>query len=274
MRGPLLAPLTAAAALLLVPGLVHAQQRLPLEADGSVLRLELAKPIFDVGRFQGAHFATTLLDATFLLPVHPAVALFGQLGVTFGQINGLGWSGATANPRLGAAFGRDRSVSASVYTDLPLTQEMGNGFAGAVGRFTHFQDWARYGSDIWGLGASATAEGELSPGAFAGARVDGTLLVPLADGVDRDAFGTFTLYGDAPAGEARLWIELSGVALLTQPDLSFSQRTTSFGTVSVSLPTRRFAPEAYLRIPLDENLAGIIRFVLGARVHFGSTRPA
>jgi hypothetical protein len=273
MRGSLLATVTALG-LLLAAGAADAQRPLPLEADGPVLRLELAKPIFDIGQFHDAHFATTAMDASILLPVHPAVALFGQLGITFGQIGGLGWSSATSNPRLGAALGRDGALSASLYTDLPLGQEMGNSFAAGVGRFTYFEEWARYGVDTWGVGGSATAQGELAPGAVAGARVDGTLLVPLKDGVDQDVLGLLTLFAEAPAGEARLWIELSGFALLSESDLGFSERTTAFGTVSLSLPTYRFAPEAYLRVPLDENLAGIIRFVVGARMHFGSTRPA
>lgn len=260
--------------LLLAPGPAIAQRDLPLEADGLVLRLELAKPIFSVGQFQDAHLATTAWDVSALLPVHPAVALFGQVGITFGQIGGLAWSGATSNPRLGAAIGRDRGLSASVYTDLPLSQEMGNDFAGGVGHVTHFEDWARYGTEYWGVGGSATAEAELAPAAFAGARFDGVLLLPLDVDMEQDAFGVLTAYADAPTGAARIWIEISCFALLTQPALSFDQRTAFFGTVSLSLPTRRFAPEAYVRVPLDENVSGIISFVLGGRLHIGSTRPS
>ena len=273
MRGRLRPVLAVMVLLLALPAPIDAQRELPLEADGPVLRLELAKPIFDIGPFHGAHFATTALDASFLVPVHPAVALFGQLGVTLGQIGGRRWSGASSNPRVGAAFGRDRGLSASAYTDLPLGQEIGSSFATGVGRYTYFEDWARYGRDVWGVGGSATAESELAPAAFAGARVDGTILVPLEDGVDGDVLGVLTLFAETPAGDARLWLELSAFWLVTQPDLTFSQRTTAFGTVSISLPTSPFAPEAYLRIPLDENMAGIIRFVIGARMHIGSTRP-
>ena len=249
-----------------------AQRPLPLGTGGPVVRLDVAKPLFDAGIFRDAHVASGVLDASLVLPLGGSMSLFGQLGISVGEIAGTGWSSTLSNPRLGAALGRERGLRASVYTDLPLAQEMGGAFASAVGRYTHFQEWARYGTQTWTVGASGSAEAELGPGAFVGARLDGTLLLPVEEAAGRDALGLVTFYGDAPTGSARLWIELSALALFTQPELSFSERSTFFGTVSLSLPVARFAPEAYVRIPLDENLSGVISFVLGVRAHLGKTR--
>jgi hypothetical protein len=249
-----------------------AQRGLPLGTGGPVLRLEIAKPIFDLGVFRDAHLASSTLDASLVLPLEGSVSLFAQLGMGIGEITGVGWGATISNPRIGAAVGGARGPRASVHTDLPFLPEMGSSFGTGVGRFTRFEEWSRYGPDTWGFGASASAETELGPGALVGARIDGALLLPMVDGVDRDAYGVVAVFGDAPAGSARLWLELSGLVLFTRPDLDIGQRTTVAGTIALSLPLARFAPEAYVRIPVDENLSGIVSFVIGVRAHIGSTR--
>jgi len=159
-----------------------------------------------------------------------------------------------------------------VHVDLHLASEISDGYATGVARYTFFEEFERYATDSWAVGGSVTAEGELSPAAYVGARLGGSLVLPTGDDVDEDAYALFEVFGDAPAGDARLLFEISGVALLTDPELDIDQATAFFGAFSVSLPNYMLAPEVYARMPIDETLGGILRFVLGVRVHLGSTR--
>lgn len=257
--------------LLVAPGSAVAQRELPLGMDGPTLRIELTRPLFGLGQLREAHFATSVWNATVLVPVNGWPTFYAQLGFGVGEIAG-GWSGALANPRIGALFGRPTGLSASLHAALPLAQQMGDDFARVVGSYAHFEEWDRFGNASWALGVSGTAKTELDPGAFVGVRLGGTILVPTQSGLDSEAFATVALIGDAPAGPARLWIELSGIGVLTEPERTFLEVTSFFGTISVSLPNERFAPEAYVRVPFDEAVSSVVSFILGARMHIGHTR--
>jgi len=257
--------------LLLSPGSAVAQREPLLGMDGPTLRLELARPLFGVGQLREAHFATSVWGATLLVPVEGWPTFYTQLGFGFGEIDGT-WSGALANAHIGALFGRVNGLSGSLHVALPVARQMGDDFAALVSSYAHFEEWDRFGNASWALGASGTAKAELDAGAFVGVRLGGTLLVPTEAGLDTEAFSTFALIGDAPAGRARIWVELSGIGVLTEPGRTFVEVTTFFGTVSVSLPNGRFAPEAYVRVPLDDDVSSVVSFILGARVHIGHTR--
>lgn len=257
--------------LLLAAGSAAAQRQLPLGMDGPTLRLEVTRPLFGVGPFREAHLATSVWSADLVVPVEGWPTLFAQLGFGVGELGGA-WSGALANPRVGALFGRPDGLSASIHAGFPLARGMGDGFAGLVGRYAHFEDWDRFGGRSWALGASGTARSEIEAGSFLGARLGSTLLIPTEHGLDPEAFVTLTVFGEVPAGRARLWIELSGIGVLTEPERSLVEVTSSFATFSVSLPVARLAPEAYIRVPLDEDVSGVVSFILGARIHIGHTR--
>lgn len=255
------------------PHAATAQLWLPVDAQRTTLRLDVAKPLFDVGAFRDAHFATTVWDATLVVPMDRIPTLYAQLGLSIGEITGTGWTATVSKPRIGAILGRDRGLHGELHADLPLAREMGGEFATVVGQYAHVEEWERFGPESWAVGGSVTAESEVSPATFLGTRVGGTLVVPTVDNGRRDAFARFTFFGEAPTGRARVLFEFSGFALLTQPELNFSERTTFFAAGSVSLPTDRLAPEAYVRVPLDESASTIVSFILGVRVHLGGPRP-
>jgi hypothetical protein len=255
------------------PAAVAGQMWLPVDAQRSTLRLDVAKPIFDIGPFRDAHLATTVWDATVIVPIEGAPTLFARLAFSVGQIGETGWDATLSKPRLGAIVGRDRGLHGELHVDLPLGREMGGDFATGVGRYTHYEEWERYGPGTWSVGGSVTAESEVSPASFLGARAGATLLMPTQEGIDRDLLGALALFGEAPAGRARFYFELSSFMLFTEPGSSFNDKTWFFAGASVALPNDRFAPEAYVRVPLDESVSAIMSFVLGLRVHLGGPRP-
>ena len=273
-RLPIVTALSGLGLLLLsAPHGVSAQLWLPVDAQRTTLRLDVAKPLFDVGPFREAHFATTVWDATLVVPMERIPTLYARLGFSMGEIPGSGgWNAALAKPRIGAILGRDRGLHGELHVDLPLAREMGGNFATGVGRYTHFLEWERFGPDSWAVGGSVTAESEVNPATFLGMRAGGTLVAPTQDGFDRDGYAVFSFFGEAPTGRARILFELSGFALLTRPELNFSERTTFTGGLSISLPSHPLAPEAYVRVPIDENVSTLISFILGVRVHLGGPR--
>jgi hypothetical protein len=272
-RLPIAMALSGLFMLLALARSATAQMWLPVEAERTTLRLDVAKPLFDVGPFREAHFATTVWDATLVVPMEGIPTLYARLGLSVGEIAGSGgWNATLSKPRIGAILGRDRGLHGELHADLPLAREMGGSFATGVGRYTHFQEWERFGPDSWSVGGSVTAESEVSPASFLGARVGGTLVVPTEDGLGNDGYAVFSFFGEAPTGRARFLVELAGFALLTRPELNFSERTTFIGGVSVSLPSDRLAPEAYVQVPIDENVSTLISFILGVRVHLGGPR--
>lgn len=266
------AALALAFVLHTAPRRLDAQQELPVGGVGPFVRFELAKPLFDTGPFHDSHFATTAGDVSLVVPLRGTLSAFARVGFAVGEIEERGWSGAISNTRIGASLGRRGSIHGRLHVDLPSAFEISDGYATGVGRYTFFEEFERYAEDSWAIGGSVTAEGEPGPGAYVGARLGGSLVLPNADGIDKDAYVHFAVFGDAPAGEARLWFEVSGVALLSDANLNASEATAFFGTFSISLPNATLAPEAYARLPIDENLGGIVRFVLGLRIHIGNTR--
>jgi hypothetical protein len=270
--GALVALVAAHLLLALGPLGLQAQQELPVGGVGPFLRFELAKPLFDEGPFYGSHFATTAGDLNLVVPVNGTLSLYGSVSYAVGEIEERGWSAAISNARIGASLGRRGSIHGRAHVDLPIATEISDGYATGVARYTFFEEFERYATDSWAVGGSVTAEDEMSPGAYVGARLGGSLVLPMGDDVDKDAYGTFEVFGDAPAGAARLLFELSAVALLTEPELHIDQVTAFFGTLSVSLPNYPLAPEAYARVSIDDTLGDLVRFVLGVRAHIGNTR--
>ncbi len=176
--------------LLGAPHGASAQLWLPVDAQRTTLRLDVAKPLFDVGAFRDAHFFTTVWDATLVVPMDRIPTLYARLGLSISEITGAGWTATVSKPRIGAILGRGRGLHGELHADLPLAREMGGDFATGVGRYTRFEEWERFGPESWAVGGSVTA-----------------------DNVERDVFAVFTLFGEAPTGRARFLFEFSGFTI-------------------------------------------------------------
>jgi hypothetical protein len=135
---------------------------------------------------------------------------------------------------------------------------------------TDFERQERFLPDYWSLGGAATFERAIDSGASVGARVGGAMMVPTEDASysDSESFAHYAAFVRALIGRARIGGDFSGIWIMTQPQLDFGEATTAYLTLSASLPEVPTVPEAYARIPLDDDLADPA-FVLGARVRFG-----
>ena len=249
-------------------GASHAQAQRLLSVDGqrASIHLEVTKPIVSRdGLFAGSRFATSVWDASLVLPLDRGPTLFARMGLAYASIEGLDDGLTLANPRVGAMVGGEGGRRrAEVHVDLPLATELGVDYATGIGIFSEYEEFERFAKDSWSVGASASAEAEPGPGAFVGARVGGTVLVPTSG--DTDIFGLFSFYGDAPTDESRFRLEFSGSVLASRTGVDFSARTAFFASLEVAWPMTRFAPAVFVRAPIDDTLDGTVALVVGARL--------
>jgi hypothetical protein len=264
--------LVVALALAAAPAASRAQVGLPVSGEHPSLHIEVTKPFFDdPGPFGGARIATSLWDASVVVPLEGGPTLFGRLGLAFGLIDGQSASATVSKPRFGVLVSPRGGLALEAHLDLPFVLETGEeNYATGMGLFADHEEFERFADDAWSFGAAATAERALDPGAFVGFRAGGTLLVPTGDSGETDLFAVYAVFGHLPAGErTRLHLEVSGTALLTEPGLSGSDRTTFFATIMLSRPTSRFSPALYVRAPVDEAVEGVVNFVVGVRSTVG-----
>jgi hypothetical protein len=250
---------------------VSGQQHLPIGGAGPTLQLEATKPfVSQDGPFAGARFASSGWDASLAYPLSGGPTLFGRMGLTYAAIDGLDGSLTLSNPRLGALFGTtEGGRRAEVHVDLPLASEFGEGYSTGMAIFSGYHELEHYELDSWAVGASASAEIEPGPGAFLGVRGGMTLLIPTSGA--RDAFALLALFAHAPTDRTRFRFEFIAHGLLTESgaEVTFSDRTTFFGSLDVMWPFTRFSPTLFVRAPVDDTLDGTVPFVAGLRLLFG-----
>ena len=263
--------LLSVAAGVAAPSTVWAQRGLPSDGAGPSLHVEVAKPfVDDLGVFAGASFATTVWDLAVVFPLAGGPTLFARGGLSYASIEGLDPSVTISKPRLGALFGVSGAIRAEAHVDLPFAREFGSDdYATGIAFFTGYEELERFLPDTWSVGASATAENETNPGTFAGARLGGTVLVPTEGSADMDLYAVYAIFGHVAAGSSRVRLELSGIALVTEPGLHFSDRTFFFASLEVQRPSSRFAPELFVRAPVDGGIQSSVSLVVGARVRVG-----
>ncbi len=258
-------------ALVAVPSSAWAQRGLAAGGVGPSLRIEVAKPFVDgLGVFAGASVSTTVWDAAVVVPLDGGPTLFARWGLSYASIEGLDASMTISKPRLGAMFGGEGAIRAEAHVDLPFTREFGSDdYATGIAFFTGYEELERFLPDTWSAGGTATWQRETNPGTFAGARLGGTVLVPTEGSADTDLFAVYAIFGDVAAGSSRVRLEMSGIAIVNEPGLDFSERTYFFASLELRRPGSPLAPELYVRAPVDEGIQGSITLVVGARVHLG-----
>jgi hypothetical protein len=251
-----------------LPAFASAQRTLPVGQARPSLHVELAKPfVAGHGPFAGARLSTTVWDASFVVPLGGGPTLFARGGLAYASIEGIDHSLAIAKPRVGAMIGREEGLRGEAHVDLPFAKELGNDYASGIALFTAHEEFERFETNSWSIGASASAEREMDVDAFFGARVGGTLRIPT--GGDADVLGLASVFAHSRPGRARVRVEFSTLMLASRPGLDFSERTTFFASLEAGLPFARFGPEFFARAPIDESLDGTVPLVAGVRMHWG-----
>lgn len=269
-----------AAGFCLVPMAAAAQLTHPVPASSSRVELALSRPSL---QDQDLGAATGLLLARLTVPVGAHVSLFAEWGASHASraldlyspspssyYDPATSSGTvTANLTLGSVFGDPEGTSGSLTGSLPVSHQSGNGsVASGVALFGDVDHVERFAPEAWAVEGALRSSRRLDSGGHLGVRVAAAVVGSGRAYVDTELYGRYALFGDALAGPVSLGAEMSGVALLTEGELDFGQRSHHQLTLSAGLPGILASPHLFVRLPLDSDLRDVVKSVVGLRVTF------
>lgn len=256
-------PLMLASALVLAaPGPSHAQVTDLTPADRAIFAVEVTKPFFSEGDFG---FTTSTILGRTLIPVGERVWFQGDLGLSvasWGDESGAALSNATVGVVLANA---SEWPLARFAVSLPTSRDFGEeGLARVTGIYADPHGWERFIDDAWSIHGLLTPGAQLPDGSL-GLRVGGSAYFP-EEGGDPEFYGRYGAYLTREVSRVRLGVELLGLAWLSQPDLSFSERTVHQLTASVGLARAAASPDLFVRLPLDDDFDEAV--MVGIRLTF------
>jgi hypothetical protein len=255
----------ALVAIAVIPIPVAAQIESAPPSYGQTFALELWKPFFD--EFDEG-FTTSVLRGRLLQPAWEGGYLIADLSLAHGRVFGES-SWALSNPELGVAFaGAGGDPIGEVTVMLPLAREFGGGDFGAFVGFLHEATrFERFVEDIWSVNGVYTPTVALDGGALVGLRLGGSVLFP-PDGEDTELLAR---YGASVAGTSdriRMGGEVTGVAIVSERDLSFNERTIHQMTLLLGIDRDGVVPDLLIRIPLESSVRDAIPVSVGIRLTF------
>ena len=228
-------------------------QRMRL-ADETHTRLEISKAFLDRS---GLSWYTSVVRGRLLTPMGEGTALLADWGLSIAGTD-FGTDATLANPEIGLAFvGDEAEMEGYVSVLLPLATGFGDDDAsvssGAASQIT----WPeRFTDELWSFNAGLTPSTPVSEDGAT--RLDfefvAALLVPRNDG-DSELFARYALGVSHEAETVRLRADVLGLGIVTEDELSLSERT--FHEVSLGVEALAGGPGAFIKIPVDDALDGI-----------------
>lgn len=248
-----------------LPSNVEAQLQRMRSAEETTAGVELTKGFFDSSDLS---FYTSVVRARVLAPISDGTAFLGEWGLSIAGSDGFGSDATLSNPEVGLAFlDGDARSKGYVSVIVPIAQGFGDGFNSVqTAVLTDFNWFERFSDDVWSVNAAITPSGALSEDGAT--RVDlelvGSALIPRGGG-DSELFSRYVVGLSHDTGTLRLRGDVEGLAIISQGDLSLSERTIHqlvFGVDGV-----RGGPGFFLRIPVDDEMEGV-DLTLGATFTF------
>ncbi len=258
--------LTTLLAVFGVPGGASAQLDYPVPVDDATVRLELAKPFLE-GSFGDVGFATSILRARLLLPVGDNASLILGTGLTIATLEGAPSSQTLASPMVGFVVGSPEATYGHLTVELPLAQEFGDDdYATGVAILSQYEQLHAFVPDLLTISGGVTPQWDLDQGGRVGLRGGASVLIPTDDSsADTEVLVRYGVFGQFPVQAIELGVEVSGLALISESDLSLGERTLIGATLTVGLPGAA-APEIFVHVPLDDDSRRGLNAVLGFRV--------
>jgi len=258
--------LAAAGVLTLgLPSNAEAQLQRMRSAQEATVGVELTK-----GFFEGSDlsFYTSVVRGRVLAPISDGVAFLGEWGLSIAGSDGFGSDATLSNPELGLAFLDDDARSKGyVSVIMPIARGFGDGFNSVqTAVLTDFNWFERFSDDTWSVNAAVTPSPALSEGGAT--RLDlelvGSALIPRGGG-DAELLSRYVVGLSHSTGTVRLRADVEGLAILSEGDLSLSERTIH--QIVVGMNGVDGGPGFFLRIPVDDQMEGV-DLTLGATFTF------
>ena len=254
-------------ALSVAPARLWAQLRQPEISDHGQVEFALSKPFLGDG-LDELGFASMVLDTRLTVPVGSGTSVFIQSGLASATL-GSERSTTLGNLSLGIAFGDPVGTFGSVSVTLPTAQEFGDDdFATGMAWLGDFDHPEAYVSEVYALDGTVAGTHSFTSGATLRWRVSGVGVGFTEEGADPELMARYGVGGSVPVGAARLGVDLSGYALISESGPSLSERTIHGLGVCLGMPGVAGRPEIFVRAPIDEALKDAVDATVGVRVTF------
>lgn len=234
----------------------------PATSGGAV---DITKPFLD-----GSEFGTitSIVRPTVFIGLGERSTLVARVPLVIATSEGQSSSTTLGNVDVGIDFHDENGVPrGSLSVILPTAQEFGDDdYATGVGILSDVLHAERYSSELW------SAHGTLTPtrpidGGMIGMRIGGSVWVPKGDG-DTEFLARYGAFLSHTSGSALFGLELEGVAIVSESDLSASERTMHEIGGSIGLALDRWTPELFVRVPIDGDVRDYVSANVGLRVTF------
>lgn len=246
--------------------------------DTSTLVVEFIRPSFGSAYEEtGLKVLSSAMFATANVVASPAVTIVIELPVAYADVkrahdtyyweedyldNETGLS--VGNPYLGVRVSEPGSgFRGEVGVRVPLAP--GKSYPESVGLYA---DWDRYTAflhKITTIRTSAIYRHRLPTGVFVQVTGGGFLGIPKEG--DPEAFGQYGFFIGAESKVATVKAGVTGLMLITESELNFSERTTHQLGVTADLNLHAFRPGLQVRVPLDE-ATGNYRYAFGVGMSY------
>jgi hypothetical protein len=288
-RKPLQAPLGLLLFLLLTPAAFGQSPWLDQTADRAIW-LEIQKPNFTdeylAGGFLAPPLKTTFATATIFLSgrfrLGGLLTLKAELPFTNAGLKDytfIDFFGDTVvvdgysenqfgNPQIGVEIGAPGSrFAADFAVRFPIVDDE-HLLASEFALFTDYDRFEAFFPDIMTFTAGANYRYAGPTGLVINLRAGPAFMVVTEGGGDAELFGDYGAQAGFQGGRVTLLGGFTGRAIITEGDLSFSERTIQQLGLSGSYSFGNFLPGLLFRVPMDDDLGDILDFVFGINVGY------
>jgi len=235
-----------AAAFLLPTGLAAQVSRLSPSSETKV-GLEVSKTFmgdFDFGWY------TSVARGRLLTPVGTKTHLMIDWGLSIASLSGTS-SATLSNPEIGLVFSNEAGASTGyVSVVVPIAKEFGDDdFATLTGFFSDIEHPERFVPELWSINAGLTPSVPVGPETTLDFVAVASVKIPDGNS-DTELFARYGVGMSRDTDVLHFYAELTGLAFLSEGDLSFGERTIH--QVSVGIDGLTGGPGLFIRVPLDD----------------------
>lgn len=243
---------------------MEAQVQRMQSAEETTVGLEIAKPF--IGDSELAWYSSTL-RARLLTPVGATTALLADWGIAIAGTD-FGSDQTLSNPEVGIAFlGDDGESDGYLSVTLPIGRELGDDDVSVgVAALSNFTWFDRFAEDLWSVNAGYTPETTLGPSGASRLNLElvGSVIIP-QEGDENELFSRYVVGLSQDTSTLRLRADLEGLMIVSEGDLSLSERTVH--QLVLGVDGLDGGPGFFVRIPIDDDLEQVDA-VVGATFTF------
>ena len=185
-----------------------------------------------------------------MTPVGTKTHLMIDWGLSIASLSGTS-SATLSNPEIGLVFSNEAGASTGyVSVVVPIAKEFGDDdFATLTGFFSDIEHPERFVPELWSINAGLTPSVPVGPETTLDFVAVASVKIPDGNS-DTELFARYGVGMSRDTDVLHFYAELTGLAILSEGDLSFGERTIH--QVSVGIDGLTGGPGLFIRVPLDD----------------------